>query len=185
MDIDERIRESLAQVRSHIAARLGRDVKIKWVRAENLHVTLKFLGDVSETQLDAVCKAVAEAAGGIESFDYSIHAVQPVPPHGAPRMFWAGVADASGRMTELNSRLEDALANLGFDKENRHFSPHITLARVRFARDSNALRGAAADLAEKDFGTIRAENVTVYTSKLTPQGPIYTPVSHARLKAAI
>lgn len=184
LDIDESTRGRLELVRRKLDDARS---KINWVAPRNLHVTLKFLGDVSDSLLPEVCRAVSAAAGEGEPFDFEVRGVRPIPP--APRsggskgvrMFWAEVIEPTGRLGRLFEQLETALVPLGFARENRSFSPHITLARVRFAGNPSALRAAADELADKHFGRVRAEQLTVYTSQLQKGGPIYTPISNPPL----
>jgi len=178
LDLDETIRNRIVEA----ARRIGdRGAKVKWVEPQNLHVTLKFLGDVQDGMVADVCAAAADAAARVQPFDFQVRGVIAVPPTGQLRMFWVGVEDPTGRTGALHEALDQALGPLGFQPEGRAFKPHVTLGRVRLARDPSALRIAAAPLAGEDFGQQRAEEVVVYSSRLTAQGPVYAPVSRARL----
>ncbi len=183
LDIDESTRRRLGSIQSQLDDARSR---INWVAPRNLHVTLKFLGDVADSLLPELCRAVSAAAGEGESFDFEVRGVRAIPP--APRnsgrgvrMLWAEVIDPTGRLARLFEQLETALHPLGFARENRSFSPHITLARVRFAGDPSALRAAAGELADEHFGRLRAEQLTIYTSQLQKGGPIYTPIANPPL----
>ena len=178
LDIDSAARSRLAAV----CRRLGLPgAKVRWVAPENLHVTLKFLGDVADEKLVEVCEAVLAAAGQIGPFDFEVRGVLCVPPAGRLRMFWAGVEDAAGRMQQLYQRLNAGLAGMDLHRDNRPFRPHITLGRLRFAESDSELRRQAEKLAEQKFGPQRAGQVVVYTSKLTPAGGVYTSVARAAL----
>jgi 2'-5' RNA ligase len=152
------------------------EAKVRWVESENLHVTMKFLGDVGDADAASVCRVVAAAAGTTEPFDFQVRGIQAVPARGNLSMFWAGVADSEGRMAAMFEVVEAALAELGFPREQREFRPHVTLGRVKYARDGRALRAEAARMAEADFGRVAADEVVVYSSRLTPDGPVYTPM---------
>lgn len=178
LDLDETTRAALARAARGIDAG---NAKINWVRPEYLHVTLKFLGNVEDRGLNDVCLAVAEAAGQAQPLEFDVRGVIPVPPGRRLRMLWGGVEDPTGVMTQLHTALEETLAPLGFEPEARKFKPHITLARIRSARDPGAITAAAAQLAQEHFGTVRGEEVVVYSSELTPHGPVYIPMSHAPL----
>ncbi|MDY6912978.1 MAG: RNA 2',3'-cyclic phosphodiesterase [Planctomycetota bacterium] len=178
LDIDSAARSRLAAV----CQQLGRaGARVRWVVPENLHVTLNVLGDVADEKLVEVCEVVSAAAGQIEPFDFEVCGVLCVPPAGRLRMFWAGVEEAAGRMEHLYQRLNDGLAGMDLHRDNRPFKPHITLGRVRFAKNDRELRRQAENLTEQKFGPQRAGQVVVYTSKLTPAGPVYTPVAGAEL----
>ncbi len=178
LDLDERIREDIADARSHIG---DHGAKIKWVAPENQHVTLKFLGDVADDMIDQVRDLTSSIAADVNPFDFEVRGVISVPPKGRLRMLWIGIEDGTGKMAELHIKLDSALAGMGFPRENRAFKPHATLARVRFAPNPDALRQAADKFADQDFGTQQTDHVTIYSSQLTPQGPIYTPLTHAKL----
>jgi 2'-5' RNA ligase len=96
-------------------------------------------------------------------------------------MLWAAVPDPQLRMAALHDAVDEALAGMPIRQENRAFRPHVTLARVKAIRDVPGFRRAAAPLAEEDFGRQPAAEVVAYTSRLTPNGPVYTPVARARL----
>lgn len=178
LDIDEQTRGRLGDPQR----RLGQPgSKIKWVAAENLHVTLQFLGGVAAETLTEVCSATERVASRIEPFDFHVRGVICVPPRGRVRMLWAGATEPAGRLVSLYEKLADALAPLGFEKENRPFKPHITLARIKFAPDDTQLRDAAGQYAETQFGTVLAEELVVYSSQLKPDGPVYTPIARAKL----
>ncbi len=156
------------------------DEKISAVPAENLHVTLNFLGEVDDGTLVDVCRAAEEVASEIGPIDFVVRGVRAVPSVGQKlRMFWVEVDDSTGQIGLLYTRLASELAALGFDPDHRSYRPHVTLARVKSAQLVDELRGAAAVLANEDFGANRSEQLTVYTSKLTRNGAVYTPAAHA------
>jgi 2'-5' RNA ligase len=160
----------------------------RWVARENLHLTLLFLGDVADEVLPQVCDLSAGAAGFVKPFEYEVRGLLAVPPAGALRMIWAGVEDPSGHLAELQAHLAAAMAGLGLREEERGFRPHITLARIksmapqgRGGKAAQALRQETKAYAETSFGTQFAEEVVVYGSQLTQEGPIYTPLARAPL----
>ncbi len=156
-------------------------VKTRWSDPENLHVTVKFLGDVPEVDVLDVCDAAAEAAGQVEPFEFAVRGAVCVPPAGRKlRMVWANVVDG-GAMTDLAEAVEAEMGELGFPPERRKFKAHITVARIRFARDPEPLRQAVARFAEADFGSQRAEQLVVFQSDLTKAGPVYTPMARCPL----
>ena len=178
IDLDEAILDRLA------ASQLTLDdgvSKINWVDRANTHITLSFLGDVTDELLADVCAIAAGAASEVEPFEIDIAGVLAAPPHGSPRMFWAGVADPTGRLGELHEKLDVGLAGLGLRQEERGFKPHVTLARIKHAVNPAALREAARRLAKQEFGIQHVEELVTYASQLTREGPIYTPIAHAKL----
>ncbi len=192
LDLDEHARRRLTaacdaiRLVSHSSRSRSRGDAIHWVPPENFHVTLKFLGDVSDAQLADVCRVVREAAAGIGPFDFTVGGLKAVPPAGRElRMIWAEAQNPAGRLPALFASLEQALAPLGFPRESRPFASHITLARVKYTPQADALRAAVEEQGQLPGGVVRAEQVIVYTSQLTPDGSIYTPACRAWLGGEI
>ncbi|MFP4105078.1 MAG: RNA 2',3'-cyclic phosphodiesterase [Phycisphaerae bacterium] len=175
VDLDEPTRASLAELAGKVSPTLG---KMKFVAPENLHVTMKFLGDVPDEVVRDVCEAAERAATRLSPFDVSVSGLSFVPPKGRRlRMIWANVRDESGGLRRLFDELELELGELGYPPEPREFAPHVTLARVKVARDAGAVRAALSDVEQRDFGLVSVGNLTVYRSELTRRGPVYTPMA--------
>ena len=180
LDLDEAILDRLLAVQRKLDAEGG---SVRWVERANLHVTLNFLGDVSDELMVEVCELSAAAAGEVEPFEFDVRGLICTPPRGPLRMLWGGIADPTGRLAKLQAGLSDALAGLGLKEEDRAYRPHITLARIKSPKGSDRLRAAAARLAGEDFGVQHAEQVVAYSSVLTEDGPIYTRVARFGLGA--
>jgi 2'-5' RNA ligase len=178
LDIDDHARKLLDKTCRRLELP---PAKINWVAPENLHVTLSFLGDIPDEDIAEVCRLVEGATARSEPFEFQVHGLLAVPPRGGLRMFWAGVEESTGRLEKLHRGLEEALSGLGVREEGRGFRPHITLARIKFAKQEDQLRSAIEHLADTDFGNIHADEVAVYSSVLGPDGPTYTPIAHATL----
>jgi 2'-5' RNA ligase len=179
LDLDKPIRDRLLAVRETIDQP---GAKISWVAPENLHVTLNFLGDVTDKTLAEVCDRAADVAAGIAPFEFRLRGVRCIPLRSGPvRMLWVDVIYRTGQLKELHEGLDAAFDGLGLKQEERTFRPHITLARVKSAKDYVGLRKAVQPYAEEDFGAQDADELVVYGSQLTSEGPIYTPVARAKL----
>jgi len=179
LDLDDAILDELEGLGDRLDDGRG---KIRWVARENLHVTLRFLGEVGDELVAEVCSRAARAAGRAGRFDYDVAGLTCVPPSGPLRMLWAGILDVSGKMSELHDLLEGELADLGLHSEDRRFKPHLTLARIAYLPDARAFRQAAEAHKDRLFGTQQASEIVVYSSKLTPSGPVYSPMSRASLE---
>src|SRR5207237_1309164 len=108
-------------------------VKASWERAEKMHVTIKFFGDVEAERVALLTEATARAASAVSSFALTLAGAGVFPPGGNPRVLWLGVQDANGRLAQLQQRLEDECAAAGFARDPRPFHAHVTLARLRAA----------------------------------------------------
>ncbi len=179
LDINDSIRKKLSQLKTSLAKQV-KGCKANWVAPENLHVTLKFLGEVEDGKINDVCQAVSEVASRFNAIEFDVKGIAALPESGPLRMFWADVTEPSGEMARLFTEIELALQPLRFDRERRAFRPHITLARVNRTADPKAAREIVAGLAEENIGHVRAGGVTIYTSVLTRQGPIYTPMAEPK-----
>jgi 2'-5' RNA ligase len=191
LDLEEATLDHLAEVQAELCK--GQS-SARAVERENLHLTLIFLGDVADDVLAQVCELAAGAAALVKPFEYHVRGIECVPTSGPLRMVWAGVEDPTGRLAALAEGLRAALAGLGLHEETRSFHPHITLARVKSGRQgardlrtshkpyrTEAVRQAAEPYVQTDFGTQFAEEVVIYGSHLTPQGPIYAPTTRVPL----
>lgn len=157
------------------------DGDVRWTERENLHIALKFLGQVEDVQINEICHVVAAIAGEVEAFDFSIEGLTATPTEGQLRMIWANIVDPDGGLAELNGRMEDAFGQMGFKQEHRQFHPHLTVGRVKSGKNVAALRVQTAEYKDKVFGVQGAGEVIVFSSQLTPQGPIYAPMYTADL----
>lgn len=156
---------------------------VRWVPAEQLHLTVKFLGEVDDRKVAAVGAAVTECGTHLAAFDMNTAGAGCFPPRGSVRIVWGGVTDSSGRLGALVESVEAAMESQGFARERRPFSPHITIGRVREGAATDALRAAvgAASLASVDQ---EVAGMTLMSSVLSPRGPTYAPVCRARLMKA-
>ncbi|MDY7010084.1 MAG: RNA 2',3'-cyclic phosphodiesterase [Planctomycetota bacterium] len=178
LPLDEEIVNRLVDVQQSLAPS---GAPVRWVDAENLHLTIKFLGDVTDEQLPEVCRAAEDSARQVEPFEFSVARIISVPQAGAMRMVWVGVEELSGRLERLHELLEESYAEMGFKKENRSFRPHLTLGRVKGGRNVRELRQAVAGITETSFGLQPAEELIVFSSQLTPDGPVYSPMAKIKL----
>jgi 2'-5' RNA ligase len=156
---------------------------VKWVEAENIHVTLLFLGEVDERAVIDVCRAAAETCGRFDRFPLSVETVGCFPNPRRPRVVWAGVGAGGPELVALHDALEPPLLALGcYRREERQYTPHITLGRVRGDGGAGELAAALQRKAGWRGGETEVREVLVMSSELTPQGPIYAVLSRARLR---
>jgi 2'-5' RNA ligase len=156
----------------------------RWVRPEGIHLTLKFLGDVPSDKLSDVYRAVQQACDGRRPFEIEVGGLGCFPNARRPRVIWAGVHEESGQLADLQRAVEAALEPLGFPREGRAFTPHLTLARIKqraSAREIAALGQAVAASQEEERITMQATHVHVIKSDLRPEGAIYAVLLETRL----
>src|SRR5258708_28980716 len=115
------------------------DARASWAREENLHLTLKFLGDTRLTRVEGLSQATQRAASAVAPFEMIIGTSGAFPPNGQPRVLWIGIEDPAGQLALLHEVLEDQCARTGFDQEKRPYHPHLTIARLRQTQGAGRL----------------------------------------------
>ena len=169
-------------VLAHIA-RLKEKVphaKASWARDANLHLTLKFLGEIPTTSVTDFSKAVSLAVTQVQPFSIRFDQTGIFPTHGQPRVLWIGITDLSTRLAELHACVEEESARVGFAKETRPFHPHLTIARLRHSDNARELAVAHKQM-EFDPVEIAVAELLVIRSELSSEGSKYTVVSRHTL----
>jgi 2'-5' RNA ligase len=167
----EEIRTLVGDLEGNLAG-VGADVK--WVKPHNVHITLKFLGNVTQADVDSLINTIPGVLEGVSAFDVQVSGTGTFPPGRWPRVVWVGLAEGKEHLAGLGARVEGACASLGFEKEKRPFRPHLTIGRVR--RGSRALPDLAEQVGSITFNPLklRVDEVNLVRSRLSPQGPTYT-----------
>ena len=148
---------------------------IKWVNPANIHITLKFLGDINDKTMGLIAQAVRETSKHHARFDISISRIGVFPSMLHPQTIWAGIDKGSPACMILQNQIEICAEKFGIKKEARRFFPHLTLGRVRSQKNKQALIEILEK--EKDFSIstkIPVNKLVLFSSLLTPQGPIYS-----------
>jgi 2'-5' RNA ligase len=156
--------------------------KISWERAEKLHLTLKFLGELEAARIEALTRAAKRAAESVEAFTVTLAEAGAFPESGNPRVLWLGLRDETKHLAALHARLEEECARENFPREARAFHPHITIARIRIPNAS--ARHLAKLHRETGFepASFRVNELIVMQSQLGTGGSRYTPLSKRELK---
>ncbi len=171
------LRQELGQVKALLGGSGGGIQGLKWVDPENLHVTLKFLGEVKPQDARRVDAALGWCSSKAAAFDCRVAGLGAFPSPSSLRVLWAGMVTGGEEMGALAKTIENALRPLGFERERRPFSAHITLARARDRVAVPALESLAPGLVAKMFGEFRVRGFSLMESDLRPQGPVYTELS--------
>ena len=147
----------------------------RWTRAEGIHLTLKFLGEIREPQVKQVTAALT-SLGNFNRFEVEVKGFGCFPDARRPRVFWAGVA-APPDLARLAAGVEDAMASLGFEREQRNYNPHLTLARFNNPRPKPRLQDAIALQAGVSLGQFEVSEFFLFESRLSPGGAEYRKVA--------
>jgi 2'-5' RNA ligase len=155
---------------------------VKWVERQNLHITLKFLGDVPEDRIPALSDSVARAAAVHSKFRVSFIGLGAFPNPGKARVVWVGIDRGGAELEALAKSVEAETVGSGFPPQDKPFRAHLTIGRVKGdAPPGPELVEAIVGNAQRRFGVMPVETVRVMASKLTPDGPIYTCLAQAPL----
>jgi 2'-5' RNA ligase len=154
---------------------------VRWVNPEKIHLTLKFFGNIEESRIDPIFKAMEEPIRSTSPFSLKVRGVGAFPQMKNPRVIWMGLANGKEILVSLQKQIEIRLEKIGFQPEDRPFHPHLTLGRMRSSRRKEELVGRMEKHREEEFGDFQIERVILFKSDLKPTGPIYTPLKEMRL----
>lgn len=188
----------MARVRSFIGVEVGDEVRrkavalqkqlaktgagVKWAAEGGMHVTLLFLGELDDRDILPVCKAVSAAAKTEPGFPLRVSGVGAFPNVRRPKVIWGGITDGTDPLRRLYTRIEAKLLDLGvYRQEERDYTPHLTLGRVRGEADGNLLAAELPKLLAWDGGRAQVNEVCVYSSEMRRDGPEYVVLGRAEL----
>ncbi len=170
-DIKKRIDEMVERLRP-----FARDAK--WVRSQNLHITLKFLGEVKDgVRVERIKRLLENIAGKTMPFSLHLSGTGFFPDERRPRVFWIGIKE-SDELLRLFMEVDNGLSSMGFLPEKRGFSGHVTIARFRDYRDADGLMKVIPTYKDIDFGSIEVREIVLMESILNPQGAIYKRIGN-------
>jgi 2'-5' RNA ligase len=169
--LDGTLHKTLGEVINKFASSRA---SVKWVTPQNVHATLKFLGNVEEARLPEVFTACEKAAGGFKPIEMEVKAVGCFPTMNRPRVVWLGIEKGKEALKKLQQNVENELELIGFPKEEREFRAHLTIGRVKGNDGISRLCRLLEEERNIFIGSMRAEKMSVMKSKTMPSGPVYT-----------
>ena len=183
VDVSDAVRRYAESLKDELAACLS---GIHWTRRDNLHLTLKFLGDVPETELAGVCSAVRDAVCQQDPLEIECGGLGAFPDEQRPRTLWVGIRQGEESLRTLQGLIDKNLTEYGFPPERRRFHGHLTIGRIS-RRDGLAADQLAEveDIIKREQDAegvmMMVEEVITFSSFLNPEGRVYQPIAHARL----
>jgi len=171
-DISNELRGRIEKLQSELKRKLKNQAGIKWVRPQLIHLTLKFLGDVDDSRNEEICQAVEMVCDGVKSFELEFTKLGSFGR--PPKVIWLGIEKQITELQKLAGDLENAFEELGFEKEGRDFSPHLTLARVNDGRGDKTLVQIIEGFGKIETPKVKIDGICFFKSQLTSDGPIYT-----------
>ncbi|MEQ1904305.1 MAG: RNA 2',3'-cyclic phosphodiesterase, partial [Pirellulaceae bacterium] len=155
----------------------------RWVDTKNMHLTLKFLGNVLDREIPDVCRTIERAMKGQSIFDIGFRGIGAFPSVDRPRVLWMGIEDYEGRFAELSRKLDAALAEMGFQPEKRDFKAHLTLGRAEeVPQPSQALADYFTKNADVEFGSMEIDEIVLFSSFTDKYGTTHTPMATIELE---
>jgi 2'-5' RNA ligase len=167
------------QIEAFIQELRKSDAQVRWVRAEGIHLTLKFLGNVAPELIEEIKPALARIASQTAPIRIEPAACGAFPTIKSPRVIWIGIRGQIGPLAELVRRVETAMVPLGFEQEGRPFKPHLTVGRIKGRLRLQALQQVLLDHRDFSGEAFDAAEVVLYKSDLRPDGARYTPLFKA------
>ena len=168
-DIEEpQVLRNISNVQSMLAETGAR---LKFVKPENIHITVKFLGNISLSQIDEVYDAMKKI--DFSPFEIEIRGVGAFPNMRRVNVVWAGISRGADELREIFNQLEPRLHRMGFKRETREFSPHLTIARVKTGYRRDELARCLREIEDYEFGVVEAKCLRLKRSILKPEGPVY------------
>jgi 2'-5' RNA ligase len=179
IEIPDSIKERIARLQQTLPQQ---NAKISWVKSSNIHLTVKFLGDVAATRIQTLCSAVERAAGVSRAFEIEVGGAGCFPSKRNPRIFWVGLTGVLPVFAQLHGLIDEELAREGFPRDARKFSPHLTIGRVRSPENASLVAEALITTGFEPE-SFQAREVIVMRSDLNPAGSIYSPLLRQPLGA--
>jgi RNA 2',3'-cyclic 3'-phosphodiesterase len=178
VELDDNAREALTRLQGELK-RLSPNRTVRWTKPETIHLTLQFLGDVPPGDVDALGTALQAACTGLPGFDMTLQGLGVFPNPKRPRIVWVGISERSGVLRDLQRRVGEALAPLGFPPEKRPFKPHLTIGRAARDAAQSDLQQVGALMGKIDvpkLAVVPVDHVCLMKSDLRPSGAVYTPL---------
>ena len=186
VDVDDRVRAGIRalieRLREAIDRAGGRRSRIGWVSPDRVHVTLHFIGELTESRVGELITALKRPLD-VAPFELALGGLGLFPPRGRPRVLWVGVERGSDGLGQVHEEMGKRLVALWRPVDERAFSPHVTLARFR-EPGPMAVRSVIEGAGASHIGTCRVTSVTLYQSRLGADGATYTPLATGPLRQA-
>ncbi len=174
-EVQAGLAEQIDRLRRHAS-------RVRWVREENLHITLKFIGNVVPDELPDVFAAAERSAGTCDPFSLEICGLGCFPDLRRPRIAWAGCGSGCEACRILAGNIETEFAKIGYKPEHRTFHPHVTLGRIRTPGHAMGLENALQESGTKCYGQTDVSELVVFMSELKRSGAVYTPMQRVKIE---
>ena len=178
VELPKEIHDKLQQIQNDFRASMP---DVRWNKPGNVHLTLKFLGDVQLSRIDRITSSLMDIAGQFSPFTMSLAGMGAFPNPRKPRIVWVGVENGADTLVEIANSIEASMKQLGFPREKRPFRPHLTVGRIRQLKNPEAMTRALEQSRVGELGRFTVEKICFIRSQLDPAGSIYTTLAEAPL----
>jgi 2'-5' RNA ligase len=179
IEIPEEIKRQMTEVQNGLR---NSGVDASWPRPEGIHLTLKFLGEVPEAKLPEIMGILRSAAQGTGVFRLEVAGVGAFPNAKAARVVWVGLSGDVEKLNRLQDAVEKGMADIGFARENRAFTPHLTLGRIKYIRSRDVWLNALNGIKDVKFAGFDVRAISLMKSELKRSGAVYTEMGNVELK---
>ena len=177
-ELPENVRAAIGRVQERFAAYR---FKVRWVKITNIHLTLKFLGNIGREQIVPIETAILKATADFNPLTLAAKGVGVFPSIKRPRVIWVGVSEQTPMLMQLQKSIDEQLSTIGYAQENRSFKAHLTIGRVKSRIVPRQLAAAIEEITAFEPEPFAADSVILYQSDLQPAGPIYTRLKQVSL----
>jgi len=181
IEIPGEIKEEMAKIQEQL--KHSSAVDAGWTRPEGIHLTLKFLGEAPEANVPEIMNVLTGIMVGVETFSLDLAGVGTFPNPASARVVWVGIGGETDRLLKLQAEVEDGMARLGFERENRKFTPHLTLGRIKYIRSRKAWLGALEIVKDIRFPSFVVNAISLMKSELKPSGAAYTELGKIEMSS--
>lgn len=177
IDIPAKEKSTLARIQEELK---GCGADVRWVNPDNLHLTMKFLGDIKDNDIDRILEILRGVCNQYSTFRFQIRGIDTFPNRRSPRVLWVGVS-SNNTLARLQADIEEGMASIGFKREEREFSPHLTIGRFRSPVGKEGLLDRIKAHENNDFGSVEVKAIYLMRSDLSPEGARYTRIAEINL----
>jgi len=176
IEISESVRKKIADLQEELKKHKER---ISWTKPDNIHLTLKFLGDIEESKTKSIGESLTIATKELQPFNFFVKELGVFPNFRRPRVLWVGINNPGNELNNIHSKIEQQLNQLGFQKEKKRFNPHLTIGRVKSQVSDQFIERFKT--VKFDGNEVKVAEIIFMKSQIHPKGAIYTPLRKIRL----
>ena len=180
IEIPEEIKAGLTEAQRGLKS--SGIVDASWTRPEGIHLTLKFLGEVLESKVPDLTNGLRRAAEGIGPFRLEVGGIGTFPGPKNARVVWVGLSGDTERLSRLQAAVEETISGIGFERDERAFTPHLTLGRIKYIRSRDRWLKALEEVKDISLAGFDVTAVSLMKSELKPSGAVYTEMGRVELK---